>query len=122
MTLVAMRLRGALNGMLRAPLRTGFGLVMLGLVFLGVHQATVRAVRFLDGYPEIGTIADAVALRSLEGLFTVLMVGVAFSVLTSAIGSLLDVVLALLYLGLLLWRLPPVAVVALAAGLGWVLA
>lgn len=43
-------------------------------------------------------------------------------VLTSAIGSLLDVVLALLYLGLLLWRLPPVAVVALAAGLGWVLA
>jgi len=88
MTLVAMRLRGALNGMLRAPLRTGFGVVMLGLVFLGVHQATVRAVRFLDGYPEIGTIADAVALRSLEGLFTVLMVGVAFSVLTGAIGTL----------------------------------
>ncbi|CAC9685224.1 chromate efflux transporter [Comamonas aquatica] len=43
-------------------------------------------------------------------------------VLTSAIGSLLDVGVALLYLGLLLWRLPPVAVVALAAGLGWVLA
>ena len=43
-------------------------------------------------------------------------------VLTSAIGSLLDVGLALLYLGLLLRRLPPVAVVALATGLGWVLA
>lgn len=88
MTLVAMRLRGVRNALLRTPLRTSIGLALLAAVFLGVHQATVRAVRFLDGYPDIGTIADAVALRSLEGLFTVLMVGVAFSVLTGAIGTL----------------------------------
>src|SRR5690606_521497 len=37
---------------------------------------------------DIGTIADAVVQRSLEGLLVVLMVAVAFSVLTGAIGTL----------------------------------
>src|SRR5690606_23528920 len=61
---------------------------LLALVYLGVHSLTLRALRFLDNMPDIGTIADAVVQRSLEGLMLVLMVAVAFSVLTGAIGTL----------------------------------
>lgn len=85
-----MRLRGALNGMRRAPLRTIVGLLLLGAIFVGELSLTRRGVRFLDAFPDIGTIADSVARRSLEALFLVLMVGVAFSVLTGAIATLYD--------------------------------
>ncbi len=90
MTLAAMRLRGALNGLRRAPLRTIISLALLAGVFLGELSLTRRGVRFLDAFPDIGTIADSVAQRSLEALFLVLMVGVAFSVLTGAIATLYD--------------------------------
>ena len=83
-----MRLRGAYNGAARSPLRALFGLLMLALVYLAMHSLTLRALRFLDNMPDIGTIADAVVQRSLEGLMLVLMVAVAFSVLTGAIGTL----------------------------------
>lgn len=88
MTLVAMRLRGAINGAKRAPMRSLFGLFVLALVYLAMHSLTDRALRFLTTMPDIGTIADAVVQRSLEGLMLVLMVAVAFSVLTGAIGTL----------------------------------
>lgn len=88
MALVAMRLRGSLNGLRRRPWHTVIGTALLAVVAWGMHALTVRALRFLDGYPDIGTIADAVARRSLEGLLAVLMVAVAFSVLTGAIGTL----------------------------------
>lgn len=88
MNLVLMRLRGAANGAARAPWRLLLGAGMLVAVYAGVHSLTGRGLRFLAGMPDIGTIRDAVALRSLEGLFVVLMVSVAFSVLTGAIGTL----------------------------------
>lgn len=88
MTLLAMRLRGVYNGAAKAPLRALFGLTLLALVYAAMHSLTLRALRFLDGMPDIGTIADAVVQRSLEGLLVVLMVAVAFSVLTGAIGTL----------------------------------
>lgn len=83
-----MRLRGALNGLRQAPARLVVGVALLGGVFAGVLTVTRRGVRFLDSYPGIGTIAGAVEQRSLEALFTVLMLAVAFSVLTGAIATL----------------------------------
>ncbi|HZJ08171.1 MAG TPA: hypothetical protein VFD39_00590, partial [Trueperaceae bacterium] len=88
MTLLNMRLRGAFNGAAKTPLRSVSGALLLALVYLAMHSLTIRALRFLDGMPDIGTIADAVVQRSLEGLMVVLMVAVAFSVLTGAIGTL----------------------------------
>jgi len=88
MTLVAMRLRGAVNGARSKPLRSVMGAVLLVGVYLGVYSLTQRALLFLARFPDIGTVADAVVQRSLEGLLLVLMVGVAFSVLTGAIGTL----------------------------------
>jgi len=87
-SLAAMRLRGAVNGLRRSPVRLVVGVVLLAGVFDGVLTVTRRGVRFLDGYPGIGTIAGAVEQRSLEALFTVLMLAVAFSVLTGAIATL----------------------------------
>jgi hypothetical protein len=78
-------LRGALR---QAPLRHGVALAFVALAAWGVLAATRRGIRFVDGYPAIGTIADAVLQRSLEGLFVILMAGVAFSVLTGAITTL----------------------------------
>lgn len=83
-----MRLRGARNSIRHNPLRYASGLFFLALVYWGIFSLTRRGVRFVDGYPAIDTIADAVMRRSLEGLFLVLMLGVAFSVLTTAITTL----------------------------------
>ncbi len=88
MTLFAMRLRGLLNDIKRRPGRYIFGWVFLALVFWGILAATRFGVGFIDNYPAIGTIADAVMQRMLEGLFTMLTLGVAFSVLTTAITTL----------------------------------
>ena len=88
MGLAAMRLRGAVNGLRRRPFRAVVGTALLALVYWGMHGLTVRGLRFLAGYPDIGTIEEAVVRRSLEGLLAVLMVAVAFSVLTGAIGTL----------------------------------
>ncbi|MEJ2289719.1 MAG: hypothetical protein P8Y02_13970, partial [Deinococcales bacterium] len=88
MSLVAMRLRGAWNALRRAPARALVGVVLLGGVFVGVLTGTRHGVRFLEDYPGIGGIAGAVEQRSLEALFTVLMLAVAFSVLTGAIATL----------------------------------
>ncbi len=88
MILFAMRLTAAMNSMRRHPWRYLVGTLFLGLVYWGILTATRRAVRFLDGYPLIDTIADAVARRGLEALFLILMLGVAFSVMTTAITTL----------------------------------
>lgn len=88
MTLLAPRLRGFVNAVRRRPVRFLAAWAFLALVCGAILVGTRRAVRFLDGYPQIGTIADAVAQRSLEALFLVLMVAVAFSVLTTAVGTL----------------------------------
>lgn len=88
MILAGMRLRGAINGLRRAPARVTVGVLLLSGVFVGVLTMTRRGVRFLDAFPGIGGIAGAVEQRSLEALFTVLMVAVAFSVLTGAVATL----------------------------------
>lgn len=111
--LLRLRLRSALNGLRRAPLRTVVGLALLAGVYLGVQRLTRLGVRFLDTYPGIGSIADAVTQRSLEALFTVLMVGVAFSVLTSAISTLYGSTDLPLLLGL---PLPAASVFGLKVG------
>ena len=85
-----MRLRGALNGVRRGPTGALFGLGLLLLVYWGVFTATRRGVRFVDGFLRFGNedIADAVLQRSLETLFLVLVLGVTFSVLTTAVHTL----------------------------------
>ena len=88
MTLFAMRLRGATNSVRKRPIRYVLGLIFLSLVFWGILWLTVQGVAFIDSYPAVGTIADAVMRRSLEGLFAILALGVAFSVLTTAITTL----------------------------------
>ena len=88
MTLFIMRLRGATNSVTKRPLRYALGLGFLALVFWGILWLTRRAVGFVDSYPAVGTIADAVMQRSLEGLFAILALGVAFSVLTTAVTTL----------------------------------
>jgi ABC-2 type transport system permease protein len=88
MTLLGMRLRGGLNSLSRYPWRYLFGMLFLGLVYWGIYAATRRGVRFIDGYPLIDTIADAMVQRGLEALFLILMLGVAFSVITTAITTL----------------------------------
>lgn len=87
-TLVLMRLVSLRNAVARAPFRHGIALLLVTLAGWGVLVGTRRGVRFVDGYPAIGTIADAVLQRSVEGLFAILMLGVAFSVLTGAITTL----------------------------------
>jgi ABC-2 type transport system permease protein len=86
--LIALRARALRNALRRAPLRyavvTGF---VLALAW-GIGAATLRAVRFVDGFPLIGTIADAALQRSLEALVTLLLLAVAFSVLTTAVTTL----------------------------------
>ncbi|UCH25071.1 MAG: hypothetical protein JSV66_14190 [Trueperaceae bacterium] len=88
MTVFLFRLTAFKNSVIRAPILYSVGLVFLALVYWGILFLTRRGVRFLDQFPAIGTIADAVAQRSLEALFLLLMLGVAFSVLTTAITTL----------------------------------
>lgn len=88
MTLLAMRLTGVRNAVRGAPGRHLAGLGLLAALFWGVLALARRGVAFLDAYPAIGTVADAVVRRSLEGLFLTLMLGVAFSVLTTAVTTL----------------------------------
>lgn len=88
MMLLGLRLTGTVNTVKRYPLRYLVVVAFLGLVYWGIFRATRWAVRFLDSYPSIGTIAEAVTQRSLEALFIILMFGVAFSVLTTAITTL----------------------------------
>ena len=88
MSLVAMRLRGVANSVRRRPLRYLLGIALLALVSWGLLAATRWGVGFVDRYPAIGTIADAALQRSVEALFLVLMLGVAFSVLSTAIATL----------------------------------
>jgi ABC-2 type transport system permease protein len=87
-TLLAMRLAALRNAVRHRPARHLVAAAFVALAGWGILVATRRGVRFVDGYPQIGTIADAVMQRSLEALFLVLMVGVAFSVLTGAIATL----------------------------------
>ena len=86
--LFAMRLRGVINGAKRHPSRYIIGFGFLALVYWGIYSMTRQGVRFLDSYPGIDMIADAIAQRSIEALFVILMLGVAFSVLTTAITTL----------------------------------
>ena len=88
MILFAMRLRGVWNSVRRRPARYIVGLFFLALVYWGTLVLTQKGVAFIDSYPAIGSIADAVMQRSLEGLFAVLALGVAFSVLTTAVTTL----------------------------------
>ncbi len=88
MSLFAMRLRGVVNSVRRRPLRYLLGVALLALVSWGLLAATRWGVGFVDRYPAIGTIADAALQRSVETLFLVLMLGVAFSVLSTAIATL----------------------------------
>lgn len=85
-----MRTQGCLNAVRRRPLRYLFGAGLLGLVYWGVLMSTRRGVRFTSRFLQLGNadIADAVFQRSLEGLFMILLLSVAFSVLTTAIHTL----------------------------------
>ena len=83
-----MRLVALRNAVRHQPARHAVAAAFVALAGWGVLAATRRGVRFIDGYPQIGTIADAVMQRSLEALFLVLMAGVAFSVLTTAVSTL----------------------------------
>lgn len=88
--LFAMRLRGFVNSLRRRPAQYLLGLGLLLLVYWGVFGATRRGVRFVDRFLRFGNedIADAVLQRSLETLFLVLVLGVTFSVLTTAVHTL----------------------------------
>ncbi len=86
--LLRLRARAFGNAVRLAPLRYLVGVAFLLAVGWGVQVATLRGVRFVDGFPAIDTIADAALQRSLEALVTLLLLAVAFSVLTSAITTL----------------------------------
>ncbi len=83
-----MRLQGAWNSVRKTPGRYVVGFSFLALIYWGLFVLARRGVRFIDTFPEIGSIADAVMQRSMEGLFTVLIFGVVFSVLTTAVTTL----------------------------------
>lgn len=92
--LFAMRLRGAWNGITSRPLQYLIGIAFLSLVYWGVFRLTRLGIRFLTNPLQIGNldidldIAEAIIQRSLETLFIVLMLGVTFSVLTTAVHTL----------------------------------
>jgi ABC-2 type transport system permease protein len=88
MNLFEMRLRGVINSTKRYPMRYVVGLAFLALVCWGILALVRRGVDFLYTYPAVGNVADAIMQRSLEALFVVLTLGVAFSVLTTAITTL----------------------------------
>ena len=92
--LFAMRLRGAWNGIKSSPLQYLIGTAFLALVYWGVFVITRKGIHFLTNPLKVGNlaidvdIAQAIIQRSLEALFIVLMLGVTFSVLTTAIHTL----------------------------------
>ncbi len=88
--LFVLRLRGLTNTVRRRPTQYLLGLGLLLLVYWGMFSATKRGVRFVDHFLRFGNedIADAVLQRSLETLFLVLVLGVTFSVLTTAVHTL----------------------------------
>ncbi len=86
--LIALRARAFRNAVRLAPLRYLVGIGFLAALAWGIETATFRGVRFVDGFPAIDTIADAALQRSLEALVTLLLLAVAFSVLTSAVTTL----------------------------------
>ena len=88
MTLVALRLRGALRSLTARPAWLVGAALLLGGVTYGAYRGVRAAVGWLYAYPLIDTIAPAVTQRSLEGLFLMLMAAVLFSVLVASIGTL----------------------------------
>lgn len=88
--LLGLRLRSARHALARRPARYLLGLVLFGLLYWGMLTATRRAVRFVDRFLRLGNedIAEAILQRSLETLFLLLALAVAFSVLTTAIHTL----------------------------------
>jgi ABC-2 type transport system permease protein len=88
MNLFSMRLTGVFNSLKRYPLRYVVGIGFLALVYWAILWMVGKGVHFIDNYPAVGSVADAVLQRSLEALFVVLTLGVAFSVLTTAITTL----------------------------------
>jgi ABC-2 type transport system permease protein len=86
--LVALRARAFAHAVRRAPGRYLVGTSLMGLVAWGTAVLVDRGVRWVDAYPLIGTIADAALRRSVEAFVTVLVLAVAFSVLTTAITTL----------------------------------
>ncbi|MBA2667935.1 MAG: hypothetical protein H0U69_12980 [Trueperaceae bacterium] len=88
MSLLALRARALRNAARRTPGRYVVGLAFLALLSWGLFEASLRGIGFVDAFPAIGTIADAALQRGVEALVTLLMLAVAFSVLTSAITTL----------------------------------
>ncbi len=87
-SLFALRARAWIRSVRRAPVRHAVAGAFLGGVAWGIAELVARGVRWVDGYPLIGTIADAALQRSVEAFVTLLALGVAFSVLTSAVTTL----------------------------------
>lgn len=87
-SLLALRARAVARSVVRAPWRHGVAVSFLAAVAWGIAALVERGVRWIDAYPLIGTIADAALQRSLEAFVTLLALGVAFSVLTSAVTTL----------------------------------
>jgi ABC-2 type transport system permease protein len=87
-SLLALRARAWWRSVRRAPVRHAFAAALLAAVAWGIAALVVAGVRWLDGYPAIGTIADAALQRSVEAFVTLLALGVAFSVLTTAVTTL----------------------------------
>ncbi len=92
--LFAMRLRGVWNGIKSRPLQYLIGVSFLSLLYWGIFIITRKGVYFLTHPLKVGNlaidldIAEAIIQRSLEALFIVLMLGVTFSVLTTAVHTL----------------------------------
>jgi len=86
--LLALRARALRNAVRSAPLRYLVGVAFLAAIAWGIEVVTYRGVLFVDGFPAIGTIADAALQRSVEAFVTLLMLAVAFSVLTTAVTTL----------------------------------
>jgi ABC-2 type transport system permease protein len=86
--LIALRATALGHAVRKTPGRYVAGSALLALVAWGTATLVERGVRWIDAYPLIGTIADAALRRSVEAFVTVLVLAVAFSVLTTAITTL----------------------------------
>lgn len=88
MTLVGLRLRGAIRSLSARPVWLLFSVLLLGALTYWGYRAVNAATQWILNYPLIDTIAPAVIQRSLEGMFLMLMAAVLFSVLIASIGIL----------------------------------